>query len=232
MTQKSYKEKVEKVIEEAKKKYHDNDKIMPILDRGTKICVENPKNGILITGINPSFVENGTPDTYTFIDADTKRHLYWRRLHDMMGQEHLSDAGYFDLFPLRVSKQADFESIIPDDLKVELLRLAHEEIARLNPKLIIVHNRRSLAYWGVLKKYTWMGYEFDDVDEPVEGKELKITRITAASKESDRIITSKALVNMLVVQYALYDERHYKKYPQKILNRAAIAELLKIADSK
>lgn len=141
----NYLEQVKKLLNVARENY-TNAGLIDLIDRNIAVCVDNPPRSILVTGINPSFDRRsaGEEILYRFADADKP---YWKRLHNMLGK-FTSQTGYLDLFPFKESVQNNLEGKIPISLSVDLLRLVHQEIERLQPKLIIIHNRKSLAFLG------------------------------------------------------------------------------------
>lgn len=85
-----------------------------------------------------------------------------------------------------------------------------------------------MLFWGALKKYTWMGYDFKRIESPIEGKTLDVFKIVGLRDEKDRITESTSLVGTVVVQYGLYDDKHFKTCPHRILCEEDIEKLLEL----
>ena len=151
-----------------------------ILNRGMWCCF-NPTEtyrGIMISGINPSYDEERPeePLDCTFEQVkDEKGRNYWETKKQMVCGLNIPTS-YIDLFPLRMTKQDSFmkDSIVPLELKAELLRITQERIEEIHPKLIINPNMLSRVYWGVIEEYPWMGYNMRRIDNPISKGELYI----------------------------------------------------------
>lgn len=81
---------------------------------------------------------------------------------------------YIDLFPLRMTKQDGFmnDKNVPLELKAELLRITQNSIEEICPKLIINPNMGSRVYWGLIDKYSWMGYDMEPVKNIIDKGDL------------------------------------------------------------
>lgn len=188
-----------RMMEEIQNKYQEvinawlkDNKVIPtdlreILDRGFWLCLDNPQEGLLLTGVNPS---NGKPGNCAFRDCTG---TYWEKWQANL-QHALSHnkAGYVDLFPLRVSKQkAEFERIVPLELKAEILRVTQAEIERLQPQLIIHANKSSAFYYGTNPKHPWMGYDLEQIKLPVGiGGKGVLYKIRGVQDNEDRILAT------------------------------------------
>ena len=211
-------------------RYRDKDEVKNLLDRDIIVCVDNPKNKILLTGINPAWNPQDIKfKTYSFSQTPNKG--YWKRYHNLF-KNHINDVAYLDLFPLKHSNQLEFEEILKKDinLMIDILQVTQKEIEELSPQLIIIANRRSLPFWGAKKDCVWMGYQFEDVINLIHGKDLIIKKIAGIRHGGESISTlSKTnLIGSYVVFYGLYDERHKCKYPTKILDPEDIDTLLNL----
>lgn len=170
-------EKYIKVITDWQQQIVDSNlskELLKILGRGLWMCGNNPKNGIIISGINPSFdkkIPREYNDTIPFALCSGR---YWNPLKKFVGEFlKTGNVGYIDLFPLRVSKQDhEFEKYVPTDLKAAILRVTQNEIEQLAPKLIIYANSTSRYYWGTDTEHPWMGYQLTQMPLPssLQGK--------------------------------------------------------------
>lgn len=99
------------------------------------------------------------------------------------------DAGYIDLFPLRVTKQKhEFEKYVPLELKAEILRVTQRELERLQPHLIIHANKSSAFYYGTNPDAPWMGYDLERVELPGRlGEKGTLYRINGLLNDDRRI---------------------------------------------
>lgn len=209
-------------------KYKSKETLRNIFDRDIIVCVDNPKNKILLAGINPSWNPKDI-EHKEFTFKNTLNAGYWKRYHNLF-RNHINDVAYLDLFPLKHSNQLEFERLIKTDinLMVDVLKVTQEEIESLSPKLIIIANKRSLSFWGAKQDCIWMGYDFEDVQVCILGKDLIVKRIIGMRNDKESITNSKTtnLLGSIVLFYGLYDERHRAKFPNKILDPEDIDVLL------
>lgn len=186
---------------------HKETELIEILKRGMWCCVNPPESygGIMIAGINPSFdkYHPEEPKDCTF-DKTIKSNgsSYWQTKHQMV--QNLSvPVSYIDLFPLRLTKQDSFmnDSVVPLELKVELLKISQRQIEMIHPRLIVNPNQASRVYWGLHEKYSWMGYAMKLVDNPINKGSLY--RIEGMKGESDVILPGlqTALAGSYFLQY-------------------------------
>lgn len=210
----------DKAVEQAKKEgLIFSDKIVEILDRKWAVSndLENGigRNGVVITGINPSYdPKYEGPQYYSFSSACNRivelesgivhrkywkiKEQYWIIAKDLFYDNVLSrNIGFVDLFPIRCTDQKDFEHFDFTDtekiLKRNLLQVTQQEIEKLSPRLIVHANKRSGFYWGIDRSKPWMGYEFGDInDSEIQNKE-QISSLLSRNKEIEaRIITGKS----------------------------------------
>lgn len=214
-------------------------------ERGITLCCDNPCGGILITGINPGYnpdFPNGV--RYSFKETMTnpdlyQRSSYWRnKKEQIVGDDEflLRNTAYLDLFPYAESDQKKFLSDLQQakvSVQVRTLEVTQQIIENhIKPKLIIAANKETAFYWGIKDDCTWLGYQMEKEDVPVEGLEgLNIYRITGFRNEIDRVgqRNPTRLVGAYFIEYALYDDRHRAKYPEKLLSPDKVKDLFRIA---
>lgn len=226
------------------------------LHRGITMCCANPQNGILITGINPGYnrkFPNGGYYTFeeTMLNEEQHKSSYWRnKKKQIVGDDPflLQRTAYLDLFPYSESSQKKFRQELEeigtsiDNIQVKTLEVTLEEIEEhLRPKLIIAANKETAYYWGIDKKSTWLGYQLEPVaslPSCLEGKSIILYRITGTRfqmEKKDRIGQDKFsgksnILGAYFISYALYDDRHVSKYPQKILSPEIVKSLFEWID--
>lgn len=223
------------------------------VSRGVTMCCANPIGGILITGINPSF-NSKSPygGYYTFREAIQDSKSYWKNKREQIfGNENLliEKTAYLDLFPYSESNQNKFQDEIGKNVKsfqVCVLEITLSEIERLSPKLIIAANKQTSYYWGIKKDSTWLGYNLQVVNKSqlpdcLKEQDIKLYQIvgeTGYKDADDRIGQDKYpatkdgksnLLGAYFIDYALYDNRHKKKYPERILEPSIVKKLYNIA---
>jgi hypothetical protein len=132
--------------------------------------------------------------------------------------------------------------------QVSVLEITLSEIERLSPKLIIAANKQTSYYWGIKKDSTWLGYNLQVVDKSQQpdcllGRDIKLYQIvgkTGYKDADDRIGQDKYpatkggksnLLGAYFIDYALYDNRHKKKYPKRILEPSIIKKLYNIVEN-
>ena len=244
-----------KVLEQAAVKnsplYVDGD----FVSRGVTMCCANPIGGILITGINPSFnPKSPYGGYYTFMDAIKDSKSYWRNKREQLFGNYYSlieKTAYLDLFPYSESIQNKFQKEIDENVKsfqVRVLEITQSEIERLSPKLIIAANKQTSYYWGIKKDSTWLGYNLQAVDKSQQpdcllGRNIELYQIvgeTGYKDACDRVGQDKYpatkggksnLLGAYFIDYALYDNRHKKKYPERILEPSIIKKLYNIVEN-
>lgn len=233
---------IKKILANYIENYHQEVDVINIIQRDICYSVDNPTGGILITGINPSYNKNdkGQPIPFKFIDADEKKG-YWKKTKEMIGGI-VAQTAYLDLFPLKFSNQSEFTYMMqksPASLSLmsDLLQVTQREIERLAPKLIIVKNAQTAAYWGREDNCVWMGYKFEKIpNHPLIGMGIDVRRVVGFKDDpkNERVlkIDKTNLEGSIIVFYALYDARHEKTCPQKILNSADIKKLFEYASNK
>ena len=152
-----------------------------ILERGFCRCHidSNQKSGLLLTGINPSFIpkEGVWPNEVRDPDVQEPSGRYWLKKASQFG-DMWPQMAYMDLFPIRETSQGGgFEKTFrnANRFRADLLKIAQAEIEQLAPKLIVHANRASMYYWGIKPKTRfgedphnyknpWMGYKVERVE--------------------------------------------------------------------
>lgn len=225
------------------------------VSHGVTMCCANPIGGILITGINPSYNQKFPyGGYYTFRDAIQDSKSYWRNKREQLFDNEYSlieKTAYLDLFPYSESIQNKFQEEIDENVKsfqVRVLEITQSEIERLSPKLIIAANKQTSYYWGIKKDSTWLGYNLQAVDKSQQpdcllGKNIELYQIvgeTGYKDACDRVgqdnyPTTKGgksnLMGAYFIDYALYDNRHKKKCPTRILEPSIVKELYDIVEN-
>ncbi len=153
---------------------------------------------LLITGFNPSFREGKDNKDI----ADEKRHgsakknfdlsendNYWGPLSKMIDEKLINHFDYLDIFHFWERDQNKLRNEILSigesgiQFVVNELNLTQHIIEdMIKPKLILVMNKESWAYWGK-DGYVWMGYEFEKIKDYPCGELCKIIGL----QEKDRI---------------------------------------------
>lgn len=169
-----------------------------ILERGIWVCAKNQAEGVLLTGINPSY-DGILDEPFQPISFNECFGRYWNPLKKILRSFiEQEKAAYLDLFPLRVTKQLhEFEKNVPISLKAAILEVSQREIERIRPRLIIHANSTSSFYWGTDTEHPWMGYQLTPIEMPAElttkGKLYKIEGL----QHSDKIICKKDTTRLI-----------------------------------
>lgn len=181
-----------------------------IRTRGFNYSVNEESKDILITGINPSFrigAENGNCSfDFRSIAKDEKHDVYWTSMkkivHDKESNIDLrSRTACLDIFYFRETDQNFLRKQIlklPEGLNfaVDQIKLTQDVIETIiKPKLIIVKNKESAAYWG---KYAndgifWMGYELELLENLECGQLYKIIGLI---NSNDRVLPEMKSTNL------------------------------------
>ena len=151
--------------------------------------VNDLPSDLLITGINPSYrpdEDDPKPIRTNFLLSDKAYDTYWTPLRRILyedrperrtaGNPDFRDrTSVLDLFYFREKDQKYLRNVILKKwpaseaipFLVSQLQLTQKRIESIKPRLIIVKNEESQAYWGKLdspaKECIWMGYKFEDV---------------------------------------------------------------------
>lgn len=184
--------------------------------RGFMYSINNSEKDILITGINPSFRETDRlkDNSYDFqaILNDPKKDNYWgnikKQLLDPENNIDLrSQSAYLDIFYFREKDQNQLrKGILKTNnpgihFSVDQLKVTQQVIEDIiKPKVIIVKNRESSAYWGENKKYIWMGYQLELIQSyPGKDKLYKITGLLNSKERISKEIKKTNLEGSLIL---------------------------------
>jgi hypothetical protein len=187
-----------------------------VKERGFVFSENNSNKDILITGINPSFRQGAGMDSYGFDFQRTFKEIKWdnywgpliRILHDTEKNIDLRDrSGYLDIFYFREKEQLQLRNGIlksPVGIRFlvdQLIITQHiiEDIIR--PKVIVVKNRESAAFWGKLAEQGiyWMGYQLDHIQDFACGELFQISGFTNSNERIAPEIKETSLKNSLVL---------------------------------
>lgn len=175
-----FNQKREKALSDLWKKYTPkfSGKLKEVVSRGYVFSkVDNIENIVLITGINPSFRKNGKIEAshyFKFNDIEVQNDYYYRKIKNTLPVlASKFNIEYTDLFYFRQTEQVKLKDFFDDkvgiNFLVEQLCITKSFIEELKPKLIIVFNKGSWAFWG--KEYnskkdtlTWLGYDFKQIE--------------------------------------------------------------------
>jgi hypothetical protein len=198
-----------------------------VKERGFVFSENNYQKDILITGINPSFRKDAELGNFSFdfqlTLKEEKYDNYWSPLKKMIfDPENLIDlrekSAYLDIFYFREKEQNKLKKEILKSNKgiqflVEQLKITQQTIENdIKPKLIIVKNKESAAYWGKLSEngIIWMGYKLDFVKSYVCGDLYEISGFI----ESNERILSEIIETNLKGSLILFTE-HISQYTKK-----------------
>ncbi len=199
-----------------------------IAERGYLFSENKVQKDILITGINPSFRENDKQIDFRSFDfqqtvIDKKWDNYWSPLRNIVyDPENNIDlriqSSYLDIFYFREKEQKKIrKEILKSSEGVRFLaeqlvvsQYVIEEI--ISPKIIIVKNRESAAYWGKFaeKGIIWMGYQLDFIQNCACGELYKITGLNNSIERVSPDIKDTKLLNTLILF-----SQHINQYTKK-----------------
>jgi len=185
-----------------------------ILSREYVYSINNCKKEILITGINPSFRSNeceksGSFDFQNIMDSK-KWDTYWgpikKMLYDIENNIDLrAQTAYLDIFYFREKNQKILKKeLLKNGIPfiIEQLNLTQKIIEYIiQPKLIIVKNRESAAYWGRYsnENIIWMGYELEFIETNNYGDLFKIIGLIPSNQRIAPEILNTNLLNSLIL---------------------------------
>ncbi len=203
---------------------------------GYVYCENEKQKDILITGINPSLRKDDNSNSYGYKFEDASG-IYWNPIKKILKSEsnkldYTHQAAYTDLFYFRRTDQKDLTKRIlkhPDGISflVDQLRITQQTIEEIiKPKVIVIKNKESYAYWGKLaeKGYIWMGYEFEHIKDTPYGE---VCRIKGFIKSNERVYPELAKSNLVgtIVLFSKH-ERALKK--DEKIDAAMINQLLSL----
>lgn len=185
-----------------------------VKERGYMVSENHGNKDILVTGMNPSFREGAVCQSGTFsfesILADNKGDAYWAPIKDMLFSDSVdlrNKAAYCDLFYFRETEQSflskeilsrsDGISFIAEQLNVTQHII--EDI--ITPKVIVVANKESAAYWGKLSElgYIWMGYDLKYLGNVFCGELYRIEGLLDSQERISPEITESKLKGTFVL---------------------------------
>lgn len=168
-----------------------------IKERGFDYSENTGPKDILITGINPSFDPQEQPnksyDLRKILFNMVPSSRYWQPIKKMLSGEYMDfrlKAAYLDIFYFREQNQNFLrEEIIPNPagipFLVDQLNLSQHIIEDvIQPKIIIVANKESSAYWGKLatEGIIWMGYDLRFVKHMQTGDLYQVAGLLNSSQ--------------------------------------------------
>ncbi|MFA6201074.1 MAG: hypothetical protein WC679_11780 [Bacteroidales bacterium] len=208
-----------------------------VKDRGYIFCENNLQKDILITGINPSFI-NGKDENVQKYDFYNTKGSFWNNIKKILSTningnkiDLINNSTYLDLFYFKETKQSFIHNNLFNNngllFLADQLSLTQYTIEKvIKPKVIIVANKGSYAYWGKLqnKGIVWMGYEFESIKEIQYGE---ICRIKGLINSPNRI-ANKIIETSLKDTLVLFSQHISWRTPtEKIPTAELIDTLLK-----
>jgi len=214
-----------------------------ITERGFCYSINEIQKDILITGINPSFRDNSDNKGSFGFDIqtefqNTKHDNYWSPLKKMVYDNEMNidlraNTAYLDIFYFREKEQKVLtQQILPNQNgikfivdQINLTQHIVEDI--IKPKVIIVKNKESSAYWGKLvnKGIIWMGYDLELVENTITGELFRIKGFIDSQERIAPEIKSSNLENTLVLfthhinQYTKREKRPTAKFIEELLEK-------------
>lgn len=173
--------------------------LSPLMKNGYRICQTNEQKDILIVGLycNTDHIINGRT-IYPLSQHERISSLDYNL--NGAGDNLQNHAAYMDLFPIQ-STSAQFEilkEIIQNpkmfDYVVEQISLNQTIIEDVVcPKLIIIQDNHSWAFFGKLPEFVWMGYEFQLIEKTAYGELCRIVGF----RSDDRIQPDRKQTNLI-----------------------------------
>ncbi len=187
-----------------------------IKDRGFDYSENDKQKDILITGFNPSFdpkeTESKSTNFNNILNTEKPDTHYWYPIRKMLFDEESNidlrpNAAYLDLFYFREQEQTFLTKHILKNKNgipfvVDQMNLTQHIIEDvIKPKLIIVKNKESWAYWGKLANegFIWMGYQFEFIQNMTCGELFKITGLIDSLERISPEFTKTNLENSYVL---------------------------------
>jgi hypothetical protein len=186
-----------------------------IKERGYVFSINDIQRDFLITGINPSFREGEQKISFGFDFQETLRKAewdnYWGSLKKMVYDQNNFDlrerTAYLDIFYFREKNQ----KILKDEILkrncgisfiIDQLRVTQKTIEEIiQPKVIIVKNKESAAYWGKYadKGLIWMGYQLEKIELFECGELYKINGFIDSPERINKEFSETKLKNSLIL---------------------------------
>ena len=199
-----------------------------VKDRGYMFA-DNEQKDILITGFNPSFRE-GEPNgvfhgSISEIWYKEKYDNYWGPIKKMINDEDVDlrdQTDYLDIFYFREQEQRFLNDKIlgsTNGIKfvVDQLNLTMHIIEEIvKPKLLIIKNKESWAYFGKLfdeKGWVWMGYQFEHIQNMACGELCRANGLLNSKEriapefQNTNLMGSFVLFTKHINQYTAVNER-------------------------
>ena len=185
-----------------------------IMKRGYKICQNITQKDILIVGYNPKYNTDNSIDNLSIYplpeDAIINQLL-------VSPQKNLRyKTAYIDLFSFQESDHqiANQQIVLNPQLfgyVVEQICLTQNMIEEIiKPKLIIILNQDSWAYFGKLPQFTWMGYHYQSLGQ-IQNHE--VCRISDYTDNNDRINREREHTNLKGTCVLFLSENNLKNIP-------------------
>lgn len=185
------------------------------IQRGYCFSENVEKKTFLITGFNPSF-RIGEPlgNTSFALDFfDNSHDNYFSPIKKMLfdgetGIDIRSETAYADLFYFREQDQSFLQKqILPT---ANGIRFVAEQVSLtqhiieniIQPKVIVVKNKESWAYWGKLYEqfgWVWMGYKFEFIQNMECGELYRIIGFIDSNERISQDITETNLKGTFVL---------------------------------
>ena len=173
--------------------------LSPLMQNGYRVCQISGKKDILIVGL---YYHTYNLRAANFI-YPLHNYEYIESLAYSLNDENTylqAKTAYMDLFPIQ-STSAQFEilkEIIQNpkmfDYVVEQISLNQTIIEDVVcPKLIIIQDNHSWAFFGKLPEFVWMGYEFQLIENTAYGELCCITGF----RSDDRIQPDRQQTNLI-----------------------------------
>lgn len=210
-----------------------------VIANGSNYAINKEPKDILITGINPSFreIEKAGHVCFSFQEemkrVAEKYDNYWGPVRKILyspeeGIDLIPQTAYLDIFYFRKQRQSQLRQILKSPGGVafiaEQLNLTQHIIEDIiQPRLIIVKNRESAAYWGKLsdRGFVWMGYQFEMIESSPYGDWCRIVGLLDSEERIAPEIKGTNLLNTLVLfsqhinQFTPKDNRPTAAYLKK-----------------
>lgn len=211
-----------------------------IKERGFNYSINQEQKDILITGINPSFRKGDQNGNMCFdfkiIAKDTKYDTYWTSLKKLVVNEDIDlidNTACLDIFYFRERDQKFLTKNILSNsaglsFVAEQLNLTQHIIEDvIKPKVIIVKNKESAAYWGKYadKGIIWMGYELEFLEDTFFGELYKIKGLINSTQRISPEIKQTNIENSLILftvhinQYTKREKRPTPSFINQLLLR-------------